>query len=362
LRSRRGLVAVLAVVVVAGITTAAVALGGRSHPSRLATTSSTSTTSTTRPPVDTSTSTATAGGATPVTTAKPRTTTTSASHQTPGPRDIAFTCVYNGSASNGGIYVIHPDGSGKRRVTADAGAVDWKPTGDAFALTIGGSYPGEIDFLNADGSGRRTIRNDQYVATARWSPDSRSVLFVDPGSPLPNETGPANIWIVGANGQNPHQINPPDVHGVGADWSPDGSLIVFDRRDNFGSPSRGLWLMRLDGSNLRQIPLVVTPATPAWSPDGMWIAFSGYQGNDMAHSDIYKVHPDGTGLTQLTQSHDAVGPVWSPDAAQIAFAHADRLDANNDNPTNSTSIIGADGTGPRPLQTGCDDAWNLSWA
>lgn len=108
-----------------------------------------------------------------------------------------------------------------------------------------------------------------------------------------------------------------------AQWSPDGSMIAYDRDDD------GFHVMNADGSDDRKI---VDGGNPTWSPDGSWIAF--VMGSDHG-ADLWKVHPDGTGLTQPTQNTGSDElPVWSPDGSRIAFMRQGALFAVN-----------ADGTG-----------------
>jgi dipeptidyl aminopeptidase/acylaminoacyl peptidase len=69
---------------------------------------------------------------------------------------------------------------------------------------------------------------------------------------------------------------------------------------------------------------------PDWSPDGSLIVFqSPPEANQGGEQNIFTIHPDGTGLTQLTAhlSSEADGkqgtfhPSWSPDGSQIVFIH-----------------------------------------
>jgi Tol biopolymer transport system component len=98
--------------------------------------------------------------------------------------------------------------------------------------------------------------------------------------------------------------------------SPDGKWIAFDSNR---SGNQDIWIMRKDGSELRQ--LTTNPAHDwigSWSPDGSKI---GFQSLRSGNRDIYVMPVSGGAVTQLT-NHPAEDfiPIWSPDGKKIAFA------------------------------------------
>jgi Tol biopolymer transport system component len=108
----------------------------------------------------------------------------------------------------------------------------------------------------------------------------------------------------------------------GAEWSPDGRRIVFNRAIP-GRPGMRLFVMNADGSRLRQITRI-WGEYPAWSPDGQLIAFMSNRcacnGPEGAEYDVYTVRPDGLRLHRLTSwpGEEAVGG-WSPDGRELAY-------------------------------------------
>lgn len=96
-------------------------------------------------------------------------------------------------------------------------------------------------------------------------------------------------------------------------WSPDGEWLAFARSTD-GRRSFHLYVMRADGSGVRQLTHGRFDESPAWSPDGRWIAY-------VSTSGIKIVHPNGRGTRSIrgtgrVGSHftDIYGtlPSWTP--------------------------------------------------
>ncbi len=106
-------------------------------------------------------------------------------------------------------------------------------------------------------------------------------------------------------------------------WSPDGSLIVFEKW--WASSGRSeVWLMNADGTHKH--PLLHDPKffdrAPSFSPRGDWVVFARCfpPGGDLCS--IYRARIDGSGLTAITHFSDNAAdimPVYSPDGTKIAF-------------------------------------------
>jgi len=97
-------------------------------------------------------------------------------------------------------------------------------------------------------------------------------------------------------------------------YSPDGTQITFNS-DRGGTPQ--LYVMNADGSNPHRISFNGSNyGTPVWSPRGDLIAFTKIQGNSFF---IGVMHPDGSGERLLTESYLDEGPTWSPNGRVIMF-------------------------------------------
>jgi WD40 repeat protein len=116
----------------------------------------------------------------------------------------------------------------------------------------------------------------------------------------------------------------PGVSNWGPAWSPDGEWLAFARSTD-GRHTFHVYVMRADGSGVRQITHGRFDESPAWSPDGRWIAYAGTGG-------IRIVHPDGRGSrairgTGITRPHysDPWGtmPSWTPQGRLSYSFHAE---------------------------------------
>ena len=153
--------------------------------------------------------------------------------------------------------------------------------------------------------------------------------------------------------------------GFGPAWSPDGRTLALT--DLISLTAQTLFVMDADGGNRRRLPIAaggkwdVSNYSPAWSPDGTRIAFTrSTLKTSSTHSnwriDLYVVDLDGKNLRRLTSSGAAYGPTWSPDGRRIAYlgvvGRADSSDASH-----RLHVVNADGSGDSTLLAASRAAW-----
>jgi Tol biopolymer transport system component len=160
----------------------------------------------------------------------------------------------------------------------------------------------------ADGSDKLQLSNDR-VALPHWSPNGRQISYVDinPGKP-------SRIVIISRDGGSPHQVFAETQGQIDANWSADGSRIMYGYLWNDQN-------MSIRVANLKTHQVTTVPGSqglfsPRWSPNGKYIA---------------ALSPDFTKVmlfdfaTQkwtnwFTEPAGAVSyPVWSADSKYIYF-------------------------------------------
>jgi WD40 repeat protein len=160
-----------------------------------------------------------------------------------------------------------------------------------------------------DGSDLRDLTPSREVlGGADWSPDGSRIVFATSGG----------LFVMNADGSAPAPLG---VEGNSPRWSPDGERILFNAAGM-------ITVMRADGTDLR-------PITPgggaAWSPDGTRIAFARVDRSRcvadlFCPTDLYAMAPDGSGQTRLVSSANASdqlgAPAWSPDGTRIAYTRS----------------------------------------
>jgi len=76
-------------------------------------------------------------------------------------------------------------------------------------------------------------------------------------------------------------------------------------------------MVNVDGNGLHQfVPMELYAILPRWSPDGSLIAFESVDAE--RQGDIYVIRPDGTGLRQVTSGGFTVWPEWTADGRLIS--------------------------------------------
>jgi dipeptidyl aminopeptidase/acylaminoacyl peptidase len=105
-----------------------------------------------------------------------------------------------------------------------------------------------------------------------------------------------------------------------AQISPDGSQIVYTRRQVNKLEDRwdaSLWIVAADGSRHR---FLTKGASPRWSPDGTRIAF--LNDGEPSGTQLYVRYMDAEGATsQVTRVNDPISDLsWSPDGKSLSFS------------------------------------------
>ena len=261
------------------------------------------------------------------------------------------------------LWMMPTTGGSPRRLGNVTGhGAAWSRDGQKIAYFSGSG----LYVVKPDGSGRRQVATTEGRGWySRWAPDGQTLLFSAFGSDIPSLL----LWQVNANGGNLHRLltrwrEPPAFYGDGesdGDWTE--NYFVF-RSTRAGMA--GIWAMAERGkfvrrSSVNPVQLTATdsslwsllaaknrifypgdkevrelarydtrlkqfvPYLPGvrardvdFSRDGRWVA---YVVPNMQQNMLWRSRVDGSDRQQLTfPPMHAVAPRWSPDGRKIAFA------------------------------------------
>lgn len=234
------------------------------------------------------------------------------------------------------LWIADADGSNLRLFLEDKEdlvAPAFSPDGTkiAYAAHIDGET--DIFVINADGTGKRRLTNWRGSdGHPHWSGDGQRIYFnSDRDTPDPSRPWPErfhDLYTMKADGSDVRRLGECRSICTYASPSPDGKYLLYRRTD--ATPGKRwtqedavrnseVYIADIDGSNPRN--LTNNPAFdgyPMWSPDSRWIVFSSNRGGEVSVGHAFIMRPDGSGLRQVTSgwwSH--VQPVFAPDGRSI---------------------------------------------
>ncbi|MEP7284959.1 MAG: hypothetical protein ABI947_04235 [Chloroflexota bacterium] len=216
-------------------------------------------------------------------------------------------------------YMINVDGSDLHilaTVDIDPGRLPWytpiwSPDGRRLVFV---AHDYNFDFMpcnpnlyvgNADGS--NIVKLQQAGVFPAWSPDSKRIAYSS--DPQCSDNNP-EIHIVNADGTNEVQFA--NSNGIHPAWSPDGKQIVFNTS---GKRGYNIFVVNIDGSNLRQLTQTGSASLPTWSPDGRFIGYSAINGS----FSVGIIDLNGSTLVSIDHGYAFNGPVWLPDSKHVVL-------------------------------------------
>lgn len=153
-------------------------------------------------------------------------------------------------------------------------------------------------------------------AVPAWSPDGTQVMFT-----RRDEGDSSDLFTINADGSGEERLTETPQNEQAAGWSPDGTTIAFSTFDESDGELGKIWVMNADGTSPREIHAEAGAFVgfQDWSPDGRSLLIGIDRGGG-GELDLYTLGVDGAGLTQLTTTRgDDSGGRWDPDGEQIVF-------------------------------------------
>jgi Tol biopolymer transport system component/serine/threonine protein kinase len=226
---------------------------------------------------------------------------------------IAFTCT-RGDYNQ--LCMINRDGTGLIQLS-DMEASNYYPvfTPDGGSLLFASNRNGPFDlYLLLFGEKQlfQITENVGNVVSPDYSPDGRRIVFANQAG-----DGPASIWMVNADGLNPHLVYAGTNTIVAVAWSPDGEKIAYAM--SAGIPQEyEIFTMDANGKNHLRISqgLKGIGGSIDWSPDSKnLLVYAGAYGD----KNIFSIAVPTGDYVQITDGGNNAGASYSPDGRYIVF-------------------------------------------
>jgi Tol biopolymer transport system component len=229
------------------------------------------------------------------------------------------------------IYTANPDGTAVDQVTSgeDSFQGDWSPDGTQIAYASLASGDLTIWIVDADGTDPHQLTPDDPDSDDLWprfTADGRWIL-------LTNCLGfdcDGGVSAVRPDGTGLHHVTRNSHRSYNlADQSPDGSSMTYQRW-HVGGVKMAVYVSGARGRHEHRVsPPGLQGWWPDWSPTGRRIVFTSQVFQDRPSPRLFTVRPNGSRLTQLThpsRPHSDVSPAYSPNGRRILFATDRRYD------------------------------------
>jgi len=211
-------------------------------------------------------------------------------------------------SGNRDVWLMAVDGSRKKNLTQNNSMDEspvWTSEGNQIVFSSDRSGKFELYVINPNGSNPKQITHSKGMnLLPAVSPNEDIVAFTAKMSLIPGW----HIYRLSLNGGHPERLS--SVPGCRAKWSPDGEYLVYVSGGM--DKTTDIFTFRKDGR--RRLRLLKTPEydyDPCFSPDGKQICFARGSESGKGGWDLWIVDIDGTNLRPLTRDKmDNRFPCW----------------------------------------------------
>lgn len=179
------------------------------------------------------------------------------------------------------------------------------------------------------GEARRLTSGMAWDCMPRFSPDGTQIAFIS------DRSGSDNLWLIGVDGSNLRAVTSETDYSISSPaWTPDGEYLVVRRFGPYPSPQNyltnvPLWMYHKDiGVGFQLYPrggASTTNSGATFSPDGRYVYFSshagGYSGAKLGQYQVTVLDRVTGEAWPITSGYGGgLRPVVSPDGRWLVYA------------------------------------------
>lgn len=215
---------------------------------------------------------------------------------------LAYVSFWSGEPS---IYFARvPSGDKSPLVTEGLFNISPGYSPDGRRLVFTRALDGNSEIFVADASGanlQRLTFTGSIDTNAAWSPKGNAIVFTS------SRAGNPHLYLMDPDGANVRRLTFEGEYNDGVSWHPEGTMVAYASR------RRGVFQIALTNVATLETRLLTTgpgdKEDPTFSPDGRHLAFVTKRGG---RKQIFVVDVDGRNLRQVTREGNNESPAWSP--------------------------------------------------